>query len=335
MEFVDQFSDLTPIPQDDGPRPVVPIAYDSSFRQIMDIFRAVLDCDELSSRALELTSEVIDLNAANYTAWHFRRRCLHALGSDLAAELKYVANIAGDNPKNYQIWYHRRSISEKLKGSEKGELAYTAEVLSEDSKNYHAWSHRQAVVKNLALLHTSAWDDEMVFVESMLTDDVRNNSAWNQRWFVIHGRCNMNGNGNGNGNGNNESGTTGETKQEGDVHTTIPSILDDQVIRTELEYAFLAITKAPKNQSPWSYIEGLMRGKEYSKYPMVRENLLKLETEGVKDSPPMLACWINVYQSSSDTEELVKARAICQDLELRLDTVRAKYWGYRGNNLSK
>ena len=70
----------------------------------MDYFRAVLLTQEYSPRTLALTANVIDLNAANYTAWHFRRQCLKAMGSDLTAELAFVASIAGDNPKNYQIW---------------------------------------------------------------------------------------------------------------------------------------------------------------------------------------------------------------------------------------
>jgi protein farnesyltransferase/geranylgeranyltransferase type-1 subunit alpha len=70
----------------------------------MDYFRAILNLDERSSRALALTEEVIVLNAANYTAWHFRRLCLEALKSDLKKEMAYVDRIANRNPKNYQLW---------------------------------------------------------------------------------------------------------------------------------------------------------------------------------------------------------------------------------------
>jgi protein farnesyltransferase/geranylgeranyltransferase type-1 subunit alpha len=36
---------------------------------LMDLFRAVLRSGELSERVLELTENILDENAANYTVW--------------------------------------------------------------------------------------------------------------------------------------------------------------------------------------------------------------------------------------------------------------------------
>lgn len=62
-----EWSDVIPIPQDDGPDPVVSIAYKDEFRETMDYFRAVYHSNERSARALDLTSDAIKLNAGNYT----------------------------------------------------------------------------------------------------------------------------------------------------------------------------------------------------------------------------------------------------------------------------
>ena len=72
-------SDIEPIPQDDGPDPVCSIAYTTEFTQAFDYLRALLKEDERSERALKLTTSCLKLNPANYTVWHFRRRCLIAL----------------------------------------------------------------------------------------------------------------------------------------------------------------------------------------------------------------------------------------------------------------
>jgi len=69
------WTDVEPIPQDDGPRPVVAIAYTDAFREAMDRFRAILAKDERSPRSLELTSDVIALNPANYTVIIVATKC--------------------------------------------------------------------------------------------------------------------------------------------------------------------------------------------------------------------------------------------------------------------
>jgi protein farnesyltransferase/geranylgeranyltransferase type-1 subunit alpha len=62
-----ELANVTPLPQGDGPRPVVAIAYRDDFREVMDYFRALYAAGERSPRALRLTADAIDMNPGNYT----------------------------------------------------------------------------------------------------------------------------------------------------------------------------------------------------------------------------------------------------------------------------
>jgi len=210
----EEWSDVKPIPQDDGPASVVRIRYSEQFIEVMGYLRYVLQNDEMSDRAMDVTDDAINLNAANYTAWHFRRKLIVALKRDLKKEMEYTMEMALENPKNYQIWHHRRCICELLNDGSM-EHEFTATAFDQDSKNYHAWSHRQWAVKHFGL-----WDGELEYLDKLLDDDVRNNSAWSQRHFVIS---------------NTFGGRLGEA------------------VGQEISFAQGRIRKTPFNDSAWNY----------------------------------------------------------------------------------
>ena len=243
------FHNLKPIPQNDGPNPICSINYTQEFTEAMGYLRAILQIDERSQRALDLTTICLKLNPANYTTWHFRRRCLAELSKQrqhssnsstydeafVQEDLKLASELGGGNPKNYQIWYHRRALLESyldttthehedqvLKSTQ--ELKYISSVFEIDPKNYHAWSHRQWILRFVK--DSMLWEEELKYVDYLLDEDCRNNSAWNQRWFVAH-------------------------KGISDVLN-----LEDAVV--EVEYAMKYVGVDPYNESPWRYLIGVL-----------------------------------------------------------------------------
>eukprot|EP01062_Namystynia_karyoxenos_P074201 TRINITY_DN71049_c0_g1_i1.p1 TRINITY_DN71049_c0_g1~~TRINITY_DN71049_c0_g1_i1.p1 ORF type:complete len:426 (+),score=143.58 TRINITY_DN71049_c0_g1_i1:95-1279(+) len=175
----EDWSDVVPLPQMDGERPVVAIQYSAKFQECHDYFRAVMAAGEHSQRALALTADVIACNPANYTAWKYRRDCLIAIGGDIEQELAMVQEMLGRWPKNYQIWHHRRELLNVL-GQPGDEAGVVCGVLAGDAKNIHAWGHLRWVC-----VRFNCWEGQIEMTEALLEEDVRNNSAWSYRYFLV------------------------------------------------------------------------------------------------------------------------------------------------------
>jgi len=307
-EWEQLFSDVTPIEQDDGPVPVVKIDYAPSFTKVMGYFRRVLVDGEHSARSLLLSAEVIEHNAANYTAWQYRRHCVRELANDKTEEeqkaawreeLAYCTEQCLDNMKNYQVWFHRRACISAL-ASPDGELAFVAKVLGEDAKNYHAWGHRQWV-----LSHFGVWEGELEYLDSLLVTDVRNNSAWNQRYFVLK-------------------------------HTIDMS--DAAAVLGEVDKTLACIARAPANTSPWAFLKGIVAPIGYHRFPQVRAACEKLgSVESLEGATPAsgatpcveaLSLLVDVLLAEGAGCEPARARSICEQLA-KLDRIRERYWHWR------
>nr|CAD7432297.1 unnamed protein product [Timema monikensis] len=297
----EEWKDVTPVPQDDGPNTVVSILYTDKFKDVYDYFRAVLKSNEKSERALELTKDALDLNPANYTVWQYRREILKHLDKDLYEELNYVKQVAEDNPKNYQVWHHRGVIVNWLQEPSQ-ELQVTRMSLNQDAKNYHAWQHRQWVLHKFNL-----FDNELAYVDTLLEEDIRNNSAWNHRYFVINN-------------------TTGFTKD----------ILD-----REIAYSLDKIKKVTCNESSWNYLRGLLihHEKGLSRNERVIEFCEELYTSGIR-SPYLLGFLVDIYGSMEKGDgdkphTFQKALEICDALAKEYDTIRREYWNFIARNIAQ
>jgi protein farnesyltransferase/geranylgeranyltransferase type-1 subunit alpha len=248
------------------------------------------------------SAEVIDNNAANYTAWQFRRKCiseLHRGGTDggrVAAwreELAYCTEQCLENTKNYQVWFHRRACIDRI-GDPTGELDFIEEVLDTDSKNYHAWGHRQWVLKRFQL-----WDNELAYIDRLLCNDVRNNSAWNQRYFVL---------------------------------AATADLTSTDLIANEITYTLAAIARAPNNSSPWAYLKGIVASSGFSNFPQVQQACERLgQGEGVMDGlpcVPALSLLVDILQQGGIAIDTNRSAELCMQLAT-LDPIRKNYWTYR------
>eukprot|EP00002_Diphylleia_rotans_P026649 TRINITY_DN5324_c0_g1_i1.p1 TRINITY_DN5324_c0_g1~~TRINITY_DN5324_c0_g1_i1.p1 ORF type:complete len:309 (-),score=60.34 TRINITY_DN5324_c0_g1_i1:30-956(-) len=215
-----EWKDFQPSPLPTTTEPTFTIKYDAVYREVLEYFFTCFHNREFSDRTLALTSEVIQHNAAQYTAWQYRRDILRHLKSDLAKEAEKVYEMIIDTPKNYQLWGHCHFIADE---SEAFDLESCFEflrlVFEDDAKNYHAWSFRQFVVQKF-----DAWSEELEFTSTMIYKDLRNNSAWSHRFFVV--------------------------EREG---------LTEAVIEREVRFCVQQITLAPNNESPWNYLRGLRK----------------------------------------------------------------------------
>ena len=80
--------------------------------ELMDYFRVIILKNELSQRAYDLTTEVINEASTNYIAWQHHRCCLDVCDIPLLDELNWLNSIMVDNQKNCQIWQYRLVLIE-------------------------------------------------------------------------------------------------------------------------------------------------------------------------------------------------------------------------------
>ncbi|CAD6199238.1 unnamed protein product [Caenorhabditis auriculariae] len=216
------WKDVTPIYPNDAENGAVRINLSEQFVDAFAYLRAAMEKLEYSERTLDLTTDCIQQNPANYSVWQYRREILLHLKKNLGKELEYLDMIIEESPKNYQVWHHRRKCVEELGiGAASGEINFTALIIGDENKNYHAWQHRQWVVRTFKV----PYNEEMSFSLRLLLEDHRNNSAYNYRYFLI---------------------------------TLYDKNNDKETIDVEINLCKRFIEAMPNNESVWNYLSGLL-----------------------------------------------------------------------------
>ncbi|KAJ3219114.1 hypothetical protein HK099_004808 [Clydaea vesicula] len=324
------YNDIQPTPQDDGPDrmlkdkkielnfvlfylnvnvlknliskkkklAVAPIAYPADYKKAMDIFRTITTTNEQSKRTLYLTEFIIRLNPAHYTIWKFRENLVKKGVTEINEELNFTEALGKLHPKSYQIWHHRQWLVNNYIDLilPIQEIEFINRLLKYDTKNYHAWSYRQWLVQKFNLFKL-----ELEETEGFILDDIRNNSAWNQRYFVFKMR---------------EEGFQNETDFE-----------------NEINYCISKIKLAPRNESPWNYIRGII--KLFGKNPAEVKVYVSLCEDYFQKNLPISNALIslleileNKIKSEKNDDFQSEALQICDKL-IDFDYVRRNYWTYR------
>lgn len=314
----EEWKDVTPVPQNDGPSPLAVIRYPPGFEEVHGYFRAIQQRNETSQRALQLTAHVIEHNSANYTAWYYRRRCLKELATELDDEREFTDKWARDCPKNYQVWYHRRWLiseiaarkraegrpeaEEEILAMAREELGYHLECMqvNNDYKNYNGWSHRQFILQQFDL-----WQEELPFVEKLLQEDIRNNSAWNHRYTVVRNQC---------------------------------SPLTDAVRTREIQFAMDSIRKCANNECAWNYLAAYLgTGSDkvpWSSMPEV-EALCGEVLEVAKEQDEFCRFAAQTMAEICEAKgDVPSALAQYENLQGE-DRIREKYWCWKADLLTK
>lgn len=307
------YEDVTPMSIETGLKDeLCRIMYTDEYKQLMGWTRAMLSKNELTPRAIRLTSKLIDLAPAFYTIWNYRYNIFSHLLQDCpdkeswtAKELDWLDEITLNNPKNYQIWSYRQSLLTNLvpNPTMKRETPIMNMMIDDDSQNYHVWSYRKWVVK-----FTGDYSQELGFIDRLIQKDVYNNSAWSHRMFYLK---------------NIEP--------------------DNVVINEEINYVKDKISSVPQNISSWNYLRGLYKLFKSNQYdseiiefitPFVNNLSIDQNNDQLPEIQSSYALELLAYiYSLTDQRELSTHYYKC--LATKYDPIRSNYWNHKIELLSQ
>ncbi|KAF9970233.1 CAAX geranylgeranyltransferase alpha subunit [Actinomortierella ambigua] len=348
----EQWADVTPVPQDDGPNPLVPIAYSEKYSTAMGYLRALSQKNEMSERALELTKAIIELSPSHYTVWYYRQTLLKALDSDLTEELEWNGQMGLEHLKSYQIWHHRQVVVDYLSG--KMLAAAGIPPFTTQEKKSHSPGNSTYIPPFNTL--PADFQEKLIqlvkketdFIALALKEDSKNYHTWSYRqWLLRHF---------GHGPWWKDEFSYLEDLITVDVRNNSawnqrffivsegPEDMTEEVIEREISYAKSKIERTPNNESPWVYLTGILTKakRPISEVKPFCEQLI--EQPRANFSPFVHSTLLDIFEEeakrskekgTSNAEALEKARASATMLADKVDTIRAKYWNWRKSQLQQ
>lgn len=155
----------------------------------MDLFRTLYPRQELSPRALALTTHLVSQNPSTYSIWAYRASILID-GPEQAAE-------ATSAPQQSSSQSAEPTLGRKDARLQR-ELEWMEEVSSSNLKSYQVWQHRRLILAaRLALPMTGEKNgagvegpaqlisNELQFIASVLDKDSKNYHTWAYRQWVL------------------------------------------------------------------------------------------------------------------------------------------------------
>lgn len=167
---VDMFSDIVPYFPDNKTR-VFKINSTEKYSKLMSLFRGILNVEEVSYRALAITTAVILENPFDVAAFWLRKKCVEKLEISNEHEETFIKRVLATSPKSYQLWEYRYWFVTERKKSFSLEN-FENDVFS-DKRNFHAWNFLVKITKYFGC-HKETLD----VTSSFISKDSKNNSAW-------------------------------------------------------------------------------------------------------------------------------------------------------------
>ncbi|KOC70498.1 Protein farnesyltransferase/geranylgeranyltransferase type-1 subunit alpha [Habropoda laboriosa] len=131
----EEWKDVTPVPQDDGPHPIVAIDYSAKY----------------ASGELEFTENMLKKDAKNYHVWQHRQWCIKKFNL-FDEELKYVEELLDQDVRNNSAWNQRYFVISNTTEFEQNiidrEIDYTLNKIQLVKGNESAWNYLRGVLVN-------------------------------------------------------------------------------------------------------------------------------------------------------------------------------------------